>query len=90
MKLRNFIGSVWLDAIALLVIGVIFIVPFIFILLTAAKTGPDAAMFRFTLPDNFQLFENIREVLEFGDGRMFLAMRNSLIITVVSITEEEA
>lgn len=86
MKLRNFIGSVWLDAIALLVIGVIFIVPFIFILLTAAKTGPDAAMFRFTLPDNFQLFENIREVLEFGDGRMFLAMRNSLIITVVSIT----
>ncbi|MBK9747764.1 MAG: carbohydrate ABC transporter permease [Chloroflexi bacterium] len=86
MKLRNFIGSVWLDAIALLVIGVIFIVPFIFILLTAAKTGPDAAMFRFTLPDNFQLFENIREVLEFGDGRMFIAMRNSLIITVVSIT----
>ncbi len=86
MKLRNLIGAVWLDAIALLVIGVIFIVPFIFIFLTAAKTGPDAAMFRFTLPENFQLFENIREVLEFGDGRMFLAMRNSLIITVVSIT----
>lgn len=86
MKLRNFVGAVWLDAIALLVIGVIFIVPFIFIFLTAAKTGPDAAMFRFTLPEHFQLFENIREVLEFGDGRMFLAMRNSLIITVVSIT----
>jgi len=86
MRLRKFIADVWLDAVALLVIGIIFIVPFIFIFLTAAKTGPDAAMFRFTWPEQFQLFDNIREVLEFGEGRMFLAMRNSFIITIVSIT----
>lgn len=83
---RKVIGSIWIDALALIVIGIIFVVPFIFIFFTAAKTGPEAAMFEFSLPGNFQLLENIREVLEFRDGRMFLALWNSTVITVVSIT----
>lgn len=52
----------------------------------AAKTGPEAALFQFTWPGQFQLFENIREVLEFGDGRMFLALWNSTLLTVGSVT----
>jgi raffinose/stachyose/melibiose transport system permease protein len=86
MTIRKFIASTWIDITALIVISIIFVVPFIFILLTAAKTGPEAALFQFTLPSQFQLFENIREVLEFGDGRMLLALWNSTVLTVGSVT----
>lgn len=85
MTVRKLISNIWLDAVSLIVIGIIFVVPFIFILLMAAKPGPEAAMFQLTLPSQFLLPDNLKEVLEFGDGRMFLAMRNSIFITVVSI-----
>ncbi|MBK8139361.1 MAG: carbohydrate ABC transporter permease [Chloroflexi bacterium] len=86
MTLRKFFARNWLDGIALVVFGIIFIVPFIFIFLTASKPGPEAAMFQFSLPSEFLLFDNIRQVLEFGDGRMFLALFNSTVLTVGSIT----
>ena len=70
----------------LVVAGVIFIVPFIFILLTAAKTRQEAALFQFTWPSEFKLFENIAEVIAYGDYRMLLALWNSSLITVGSIT----
>ncbi|MCS7070251.1 MAG: carbohydrate ABC transporter permease, partial [Anaerolinea sp.] len=84
--IRKLIASFWLDAVSLVVIGVIFVVPFVFIVFTASKTGPEAAQFRFSPPTQFMLLENIRAVLEYGDRRMFLAMWNSLIITVASVT----
>ena len=37
MKVRKFIASVWLDAISLIIISIVFVVPFIFIVLTAAN-----------------------------------------------------
>lgn len=86
MSIRKIIGAVWVDALSLIVVGIVFIVPFIFIFLTAAKPGPEAALFQFTWPSQFQLFENIRTVLEFGNGRMFLALWNSTVLTVGSIT----
>jgi len=43
-------------------------------------------MFEFTWPSQFQLLENIKEVVEFGDGRIFLAFANSIFITVASVT----
>jgi raffinose/stachyose/melibiose transport system permease protein len=86
VKIRKFIGSVWIDVIALLIIGVVFVVPFVFILLTAAKTRQEAALFEFSWPSKFQLVENIREVLLFGDNRMFLALWNSTLLTVGSVT----
>jgi raffinose/stachyose/melibiose transport system permease protein len=86
MSIRKIVASIWIDAVSLAVIGVIFVVPFVFILLTAAKTGPEAALFQFTAPSQFQLFENMRAVLEFGDNRMLLALWNSAILTVGSVT----
>ena len=38
MKIWKFIASLWVDIFALIVIGIIFVVPFIFIILTAAAT----------------------------------------------------
>jgi raffinose/stachyose/melibiose transport system permease protein len=86
MKLRKFLASVWLDAAALIVIGIVFVIPFIFIFLTAAKTRQEAALFQFSWPSQFQLFGNLREVLAFGDYRMFRAMWNSTLLTVGSVT----
>jgi raffinose/stachyose/melibiose transport system permease protein len=79
-------ASIWKDAVALVVIGVVFVVPFVFILLTASKTRQEALLFRFSWPSDFQLIENIREVLAYGDNRMFLALRNSTLLTVGSVT----
>lgn len=86
MTIRKLVASLWVDVVSLIVISVIFVVPFIFIFLMASKTGPEAALFQFTWPSQFQLFENIREVLEFGDGRMTLALWNSTLLTVGSVT----
>jgi raffinose/stachyose/melibiose transport system permease protein len=72
--------------IALIVIGILYVVPFIFIFLTASKSQAEAGLFQFTLPSRFQLFENIRGVLAFGDHRMYRAFWNSIVLTVGSVT----
>lgn len=86
MNLRKSIASIWIDAVSLIVVGIVFVVPFIFIFLTAAKTRGEAALFQFTWPSEFQLVENIREVLAFGDFRMIRALWNSTLLTVGSVT----
>ena len=86
MKALKILRNSWLDVIALIVIGILYVVPFIFIFLTAAKTSAEAGLFQFTLPSQFQLFENIRDVLAFGDNRMYRAFWNSIVLTVGSVT----
>ncbi len=86
MKLRKFAASIWIDIVALIVFSIVFVVPFIFIFLTAAKTRQEAALFEFSWPSQFQLFENIREVMAFGDNRMLLALWNSTLLTLGSVT----
>lgn len=86
MTIRKLIASLWIDVVSLVVIGIIFVVPFIFILLTASKTSVEAGLFQFSWPSQFQLLENIRDVMTFGDNRMFLALSNSMVLTVGSVT----
>jgi raffinose/stachyose/melibiose transport system permease protein len=86
MKARKFLAGIWVDALALIVFVIVFVVPFIFIFLTAAKTRGEAALFQFSWPSEFQLLENLREVLSFGDFRMFRALWNSTLLTVGSVT----
>jgi raffinose/stachyose/melibiose transport system permease protein len=85
MRVRKFIANVWIDVAALVTIGIVFVVPFVFILLTASKPRPEAALFEFSWPSKFQLMENIRDVMLFGDNRMFLALWNSTLLTVGSV-----
>jgi raffinose/stachyose/melibiose transport system permease protein len=86
MSVRKFVAAAWVDVVALVVAGIVFIVPFVFIFLTAAKTSPEAGLFQFTWPSQFQLLDNIRDVLQYGDGRMLLAILNSTILTLGSVT----
>ena len=86
MKVRKLIAGTWIDVVALIVFVIVFVVPFVFILLTAAKPRPEAALFQFSLPSKFQLLQNIRDVIEFGDRRMLRALWNSTLLTVGSVT----
>jgi raffinose/stachyose/melibiose transport system permease protein len=76
----------WIDAVALIVLGVVFVIPFIFILFIAGKEQAEAALLQFTLPTEWRVFENLAEVIGARDGLMVTAMRNSLILTVASVT----
>jgi raffinose/stachyose/melibiose transport system permease protein len=62
------------------------VIPFIFIVLTAAKDRLEASHLDFTLPTTWQLVENVEEVIGTRNGLMITAMRNSLILTVASVT----
>jgi raffinose/stachyose/melibiose transport system permease protein len=86
ISVRKFVASIWIDAVALIVLGLIFVVPFMFIFLMAAKTRQEAALFEFSWPSQFQLLGNIREVMVFGDHRMLLALWNSTLLTLGSVT----
>ena len=86
MNIRKFVASIWIDIVALIIIGIVFVVPFIFIFLTAAKTQAEAGLFEFSWPSQFQLVENIREVMVFSNNRMLRALWNSTLLTVGSVT----
>jgi len=86
MKARKFLAGIWVDVLALIVFVIVFVVPFIFIFLTAAKPRAEAALFQFSWPSQFQLLDNLREVLSFGNFRMFRALWNSTLLTVGSVT----
>lgn len=86
MTVSKRIGRIWLDIVSLIVAVIIFILPFIFMVMTASKTPQEAALLRFGWPDEFLLLENIREVLLYGNGRMIRALRNSLLLTVGSVS----
>ncbi len=80
------IKNYWVDAVALVVVGIFFIVPFTFILSIASKSRQEAGLFAFTWPSQILLFENLAAVIKSNDYRMLLALRNSGLLTITSVT----
>ena len=76
----------WLSALAIVAFAVVFLVPFAFILLTAAKGQQEAALLDFSLPTDWQLVQNFQEVLAARDYLLIIAFINSVILTVASVT----
>lgn len=74
------------ELVALAVAGIVFVVPFLFILVTAAKDRAAAARLEFSWPEQWQLLANVDEVVGARNGLMLTAMRNSLLLTVGSVT----
>ena len=75
-----------LSAVAVLLFGLVFLLPFAFILLTAAKSQTESAMLDFSLPDQWLLWQNLQEVIATRDYIVIIAFVNSTILTVVSVT----
>jgi raffinose/stachyose/melibiose transport system permease protein len=78
---KNLVG-----VIAILLSIVVFIVPFLFIVLTASKTRLEASLLEFSWPQQFAFFENLVEVIQARDFMLVTAFINSTILTVASVT----
>ena len=76
----------WVDLVALSIAFLVFIVPFIFIVVTAAKTQAEASSLDFAWPIHWKILENLQAVLSERNGIMITALRNSLVLTVASVT----
>lgn len=71
---------------ALAVTFVFFIVPFIFVAFTAAKTKREASLLNFTWPTEWHLVQNLIDVIKARDYMLLLAYFNSTVITVAAVT----
>ena len=72
--------------IAIVVSVVVFIVPFVFVVLQAAKSPADASTLAFSWPKQWQFLANLRAVLATNGGLIWHAFLNSAILTVTSVT----
>jgi raffinose/stachyose/melibiose transport system permease protein len=80
------VRALGVGSLAILVSGIIFIVPFAFILVTALKTRPEAALLEFSWPSEIAIVENFQAVFEARDYMLIIAFINSTILTVASVT----
>jgi raffinose/stachyose/melibiose transport system permease protein len=65
---------------------VVFVIPFLFILLMAFKDKQQSALRDFSWPNGFHLFTNVYEVIKTRNWMMVTAFINSSLITVISVT----
>jgi raffinose/stachyose/melibiose transport system permease protein len=72
--------------IAIIVSVVVFIVPFVFVVLQASKSPSDASTLAFSWPKQWQFLANLRAVLATNGGLIWRAFLNSAILTVTSVT----
>jgi raffinose/stachyose/melibiose transport system permease protein len=72
--------------IAIIVSIVVFIVPFVFVVLQASKSPADASTLAFSWPKQWQFLANLRAVLATNGGLIWHAFLNSAILTVTSVT----
>jgi raffinose/stachyose/melibiose transport system permease protein len=78
-------ANLWLSALAILAFSVVFLVPFAFIVLTAAKDRQQAALLSVSWPADLQLLENLKQVLQARDYLLVIAFINSTVLTVASV-----
>src|SRR5690606_32698481 len=83
--MRNRPREIVLGTVAILASVVVFIVPFVFIFLTAAKTPAEAAEFGFSLPTEWAIWDNLTTVLTVRNNLIVRAFVNSTVITVLSV-----
>lgn len=85
MTVKRFFRKYLIGVIAILVSIVVFLVPFAFVVLQAAKNPREASLLGFTWPTEWQFFQNLVDVLQYNDGQIVLAFVNSIVLTVVSV-----
>jgi raffinose/stachyose/melibiose transport system permease protein len=76
----------WLGLLGIALFAIVFLVPFAFIFLTAAKTQAEAGELQFSLPTTWALLQNFRDALAARDYMLIIAFINSTVLTVASVT----
>ena len=82
MKLRRWIVSL----VAVLASVVVFVIPFLFIILTAVKDRTSASLLNFAWPTEWHLTDNFWAVISARDFMLLTAFTNSILLTVGSVT----
>jgi len=86
LTFRRFMKKYFVGIIAILASIVVFIVPFAFIFVTAAKNEQEASLLEFSLPQQgWQLWQNVVTVFSARDFILVTAFINSTILTVASV-----
>lgn len=85
MRQRNRALEMISDLLGLLIIGFVFIVPFLFILVNSFKERREAGLMRFTLPDVWMGKENYLTVLKNNDYELLRGFINSGVLSVAVI-----
>lgn len=85
MRQRNRALEMISDLLGLLIIGFVFIVPFLFILVNSFKERREAGLIRFTLPDVWMGKENYLTVLKNNDYELLRGFINSGVLSVAVI-----
>ena len=75
----------WLGTLALVALGIVFVVPFVFMVFIAAKDKAEASRLQFSPPTESTV-ENIQEVLGARDGLVITAFQNSIVLTILSVS----
>lgn len=79
--------TAWLiGLIGILVTTALFLVPFGFVFVTAAKDANEASLLEFSWPTHFQLWQNVVDVFQARDYMLIIAFINSTILTIGSVT----
>ena len=76
----------WIGGLGILVSGIIFVVPFLFIVVTAIKTKQESSLLQFTWPAQIAFLHNLVEVITTQNYMLLTAYINSTIITVAAVT----
>jgi raffinose/stachyose/melibiose transport system permease protein len=71
--------------IAIIASVVIFLVPFSFVLIQAAKSPADASNLSYSWPKEFQFFQNLVDTLNYNNGSIWRAIINSAVLTISSV-----
>lgn len=71
--------------VAVLVSAVVFLVPFLYVVLQSAKTPADAATLAFSWPRHWRFVQNVVGVLQTNNGIIYRAFVNSTVLTVFSV-----
>jgi raffinose/stachyose/melibiose transport system permease protein len=78
--------SLLLGTVSILAFTIVFLVPFAFVALIAAKSTQQSALLDFSWPHPFQLVQNFKDTLSARDYILVIAFINSTILTVASVT----
>ena len=86
MTVRRWMRKYLVGIIAIIVSVVVFLVPFVFVLLQAAKNPREAGLVTFSWPTEWQFVQNFFEVLQTNDYQVLWAFLNSAVLTIASCT----
>ena len=84
MKKKKIRRLIW-QIIAIAITVIVYIIPFYFIILTACKNKREASWLDLSLPTEWKLWDNIKEVFSTNDGMIIRSFINSVVLTVCSV-----